>query len=219
MKRLGMGSFAALALLGVFAAGCQSPMHDENLKLHQQNRELQNQLSQSQAEMAARDARMRDMERQMNERPATAPAPVVAAPAPAPAPSGMSSLPSNIEVRQDIAAGTVTVNVPGDVLFDSGKAELNSSAKATLAKIANVLKREYPGKAIRVEGHTDSDPIVHSKWRNNTELSNVRAEAVANYLGSQGVKSEITTKGFGDTHPRGSDKQKNRRVEIVVVTR
>jgi outer membrane protein OmpA-like peptidoglycan-associated protein len=116
----------------------------------------------------------------------------------------------------------MTVNLPGDVLFDSGKATLKESAKATLNKVANALKRDYAGKPVRVEGHTDSDPIVKTKneWQDNLDLSLNRAAAVTRYLESQGVDPKhVATTGYGASKPKGQNKAGNRRVEIVVVVR
>jgi flagellar motor protein MotB len=155
--------------------------------------------------------------------------PVTQAPQPAaatqqivrPQPSAPPPQIEGTETTQDIAAGTVTVRVPGDVLFDPGQATIRSGAKTTLDKVAAALKSQYPGKQIRVEGHTDADPIRVSKWKSNQELSEARAAAVKQYLASKGVEaSSLTTHGFGADKPKSkTDKSLNRRVEIVVVTR
>ena len=84
-------------------------------------------------------------------------------------------------------AGRVTVRVPGDVLFSSGKVSLRSSAKKTLSQIAGVINREYPDNMIRIEGYTDRDPIKRSRWKDNLELSHQRAAEVHRYLQKQGV--------------------------------
>ena len=52
---------------------------------------------------------------------------------------------------------------PGDVLFAPGKADLKESAKATLNKIANAVKKDYGGKRLLVQGYTDRDPIARTK--------------------------------------------------------
>src|SRR5207247_7685919 len=54
--------------------------------------------------------------------------------------------------------GEVTASIQGDVLFDSGKTTLKPSAKKLLDSVASVLKTQYTGKNIRVEGFTDTDP-------------------------------------------------------------
>ena len=83
------------------------------------------------------------------------------------------------------------------------------------------MKKEYPGKQIRVEGHTDADPIRVSKWKSNQELSEARANAVRQYLAQKGVDANsLSIRGFGADKPKSqTDKALNRRVEIVVITR
>ncbi len=114
-------------------------------------------------------------------------------------------------------AGGIHVRVPGDVLFSPGKVTLRSEAKETLDQIIGVIKREYGGQVIRVEGYTDTDPIRKSKWKDNLELSLQRAAAVHRYLQSKGISADqMYAAGFGETRPRET-KAKSRRVEIVVV--
>ena len=113
--------------------------------------------------------------------------------------------------------GTVTVHVPGDVLFASGKTDLRSSAKSTLDEIAGVINNEYPSSIVRIEGYTDTDPIKRSKWRDNLDLSLQRAAAVHRYLQKRGISANrMYAAGFGETRQQSS-KSKSRRVEIVVV--
>jgi flagellar motor protein MotB len=98
---------------------------------------------------------------------------------------------------------------------------LKESSKASLDKVAAALKKQYPGKPVKVQGHTDADPIVHSKWSSNMELSKARADAVRSYLVAKGVDGgSVIAEGFGESKPKDPrEKSKNRRVEIVVVTR
>jgi outer membrane protein OmpA-like peptidoglycan-associated protein len=115
------------------------------------------------------------------------------------------------------AGGEVVVSAAGDVLFDSGKATLKSSAKSKLDKVAQVLKGQYSGHVIRVEGYTDSDPIKKSGWKTNERLSGERAMAVEEFLCSRGLsKDQIYYAGFGAAHPR-QNKKDSRRVEIVIL--
>lgn len=218
MKLLGLG-LASLTSL----AGCQNALHDDNLKLHAQNRELQDrvdaltgelgnrpdatQVAGLQAEIANRDAKIAELQSQL-----TKPAP------------GETAAPGieGIETSYDAKTGEMTVRVPGDVLFSSGVADLKPSSKGTLDKIAAALKKDYSGKPVRVEGHTDADPLVKTRaqWTDNRGLSLARAVAVSRYLEGKGVDPKlIETAGFGQYHPIGNDKSKNRRVEIVVVTK
>jgi outer membrane protein OmpA-like peptidoglycan-associated protein len=113
----------------------------------------------------------------------------------------------------------VVVEVAGDVLFDSGSANLKSSAKKTLDKVASVIKSRYGSNQIRVEGYTDSDPLVKTKgkWENNERLSGERALAVEQYLSTKGItKNQIYYAGFGAARPKNSKKE-SRRVEIVIL--
>ncbi len=117
----------------------------------------------------------------------------------------------------------IIVQVQGEVLFASGKAELTSTGRKTLEQLAPALLRE--GKGLRVEGHTDNDPIVHSKWKTNLRLSSERALSVAEYLIGAGMNAEnIGVAGYGEHRPidPGNDaaaKQANRRVEILILDR
>ncbi len=113
--------------------------------------------------------------------------------------------------------GNVVISVAGDVLFDSGRTTVKQGAKATLNKIARDLNGKYADNNVRIEGHTDSDPIRKSKWGSNEALSQARAEAVEQYLASQGVDSgRMSTVGKGSSSPKGT-KASSRRVEIVVL--
>ncbi len=116
---------------------------------------------------------------------------------------------------RDTARGLI-VNMP-DVLFDTGKADLKSSARERLAKVAGILIA-YPDIHVEIDGYTDSTGSLEF----NERLSQQRAESVRSYLASQGVNSaSITTQGFGPSQPIASNdtaagRQQNRRVELVV---
>ncbi|MEO0513044.1 MAG: OmpA family protein [Planctomycetota bacterium] len=113
--------------------------------------------------------------------------------------------------------GAISVNVEGDVLFASGSVELKSQAKQTLDQVAQVIEERYSDKLIRVEGHTDADPIRRSAWKTNERLSFERANAVEEYLSSRGLDSNaMYTAAFGPSEPKDS-KALSRRVEIVIL--
>jgi len=125
------------------------------------------------------------------------------------------------DVNVDAKAGTITVTLPEMILFDSGKAALKTSAKGNLDGIVSVLKDKYSGRLIDVVGHTDTDPIKKSSWKDNWELSSQRALSVLRQLNSTGIPDDrIRAIGCGSSRPvapnSGSGKAKNRRVEIVV---
>jgi len=227
MRTIRMGAVAAtIGLTLLAAAGCKSSMHDQNLGLHTQNRELQERNRQLEAErdarldpsaMAAKDAELAkkqqeiaDLQNQLRQ--------------PAPAQGGTAATDpgiAGIETSFNKNTGEMTVNLPGDVLFDAGRASLKDSAKGTLNKIVSAIKKEYAGKHVFVDGHTDPDPIARTKgmWQDNLDLSAERARAVAKYLTTQGLEQKnVDTRAFGSTQPKKS-KEASRRVEIVVATR
>jgi outer membrane protein OmpA-like peptidoglycan-associated protein len=216
-----IGYALAVAAVATGTLGCQNKVVKERDDLYVQNREQQAKID---AMQAAMDAQKQAPPAPVAPPPAAPTAPPPAAPAiPAivtPVPTAPPPTIEGAETTADVARGTVTVNIQGDVLFDAGKAELRAASKKTLDQVVSALTGQYKGKQIRVEGHTDSDPIRVSKWKSNQELSEARARAVRDYLASKGVEaSRLTTAGFGADKPKGQMKSKNRRVEIVVVTR
>ncbi len=211
---LGLG--AMLMAMGGCAGGRMSA---ERSAYHQENTELQEKLQRA---YAARDALAVEVESLrtqlagMSRRPAAMPQVVEVVRESEPAQANRFAGIGDIEVFEDRAAGTVTVRVPGDVLFASGKVDLRQAAKSTLEQVAGVLKSDYPDAAIRVEGYTDSDPIKRSPWKDNLELSLQRAAAVHRFLETQGVNSDqMYAAGFGPAKPQAT-KASSRRVEIVV---
>jgi outer membrane protein OmpA-like peptidoglycan-associated protein len=105
----------------------------------------------------------------------------------------------------------------GDVLFQTGKYELKPEARERLARVSGILLA-YSSLKVAIEGHTDSTGSDEF----NQRLSEQRAEAVRDYLVSQGVAaSAITARGFGSMQPVASNdtpegRQHNRRVELVL---
>lgn len=119
----------------------------------------------------------------------------------------------------------VRLTLDQSVLFSSGSAEVTRKGQETLKKMAAIIRSEYANRKIRVEGHTDSTPIVKTKsrWASNWELSSYRACAVLRgLLKENAVKSShVTAIGFADQRPVGDNQTKagrklNRRVEIIV---
>ena len=123
--------------------------------------------------------------------------------------------------------------VPSDILFTSGSYKLTAEGKNQLRMIANVIKdleSKIPSDVdwiIRVDGHTDKRPVIPGTraYKNNMQLSLLRATAVTNELVHDGVsRRRLVPSGFGDLHPveLGNDKasmQKNRRIELQLTNR
>lgn len=124
------------------------------------------------------------------------------------------------EVVQD--GDLVRIRLESSHLFNSGRAELKPDVNSTIDSIARALRSEYGGRLVGIEGHTDSDPITKSKWKNNHELSVARSVAVFEALKRRGIpESQLFVAGYGPNHPLAASsskqsKSQNRRVEIVV---
>ncbi len=126
---------------------------------------------------------------------------------------------NGVDVSRRGGNGEVVVNIAGDVLFNSGSAELRNDAKRSLDQIAGVIKSTYGGNEVRIEGYTDSDKLVKTKkkWGTNENLSSARALAVESYLVSKGVSNmRVYSAAFGPAKPKGTKKE-SRRVEIVIL--
>ncbi len=114
------------------------------------------------------------------------------------------------------------VVIQGDVLFSPGEATLKASAKEILNKIAEPL-RDAPEYYIRIDGHTDTDPIVSSRARwttgSNFELAAYRALSVLLHFEDQGINpARMFLCSFGEHRPKSSAKKsENRRVTISFI--
>lgn len=123
--------------------------------------------------------------------------------------------------------------VPSDVLFASGSYKLTPQGKKQLQLVSDVIKdfeEKIPSDInwiIRVDGHTDSKPVVPGTraYKNNMQLSLLRATAVVNELVRDGVeRKRLVPSGFGDMYPisSGTDSasmQQNRRIELQLTNK
>ena len=94
----------------------------------------------------------------------------------------------------------------------------------TLLDIARDIPADLPW-IMRVDGHTDSNPIHTAQFASNWELSSARALSVVHYLITQGVPPErLVAAGFGEFQPIDpSDDEigfrRNRRIELKLTSR
>jgi len=133
----------------------------------------------------------------------------------------LQTMPSIAGARRD--GDVIRVPLSSGQLFESGSARLRPGAAEIIVKAATELLRSYPQQIIGIEGHTDSDPVAGSQWRNNHELSTARAMAVYDVLVSRSAyrPNQLFVVGHGANHPIASNgsldgKELNRRVELVV---
>lgn len=106
-----------------------------------------------------------------------------------------------------------------DVRFQSAKYSITSNSYTYLNKLVKILKENKTIK-IHLKGHTDSDGRDDA----NFILSQKRAKSVAHYFIKQGIKKDrISYEGYGESRPirfgnASKDKQKNRRVELLIIS-
>jgi outer membrane protein OmpA-like peptidoglycan-associated protein len=195
----------AMGLLGAALGmtGCKNGLKNENASLTDEVASLRNQLADRNSALEQCEQEKRSREQQLAElRRGTG------------GTTGFEGIPG---VSGSMSAGEVTASVESDLLFDSGKTTLKSSAKKSLDAVAGVLNSTYGSATIRVAGHTDTDPIKHSGFKSNYHLGFERAWAVRDYLISKGVTSNrLSLASYGPDSPKGG-KPQSRRVEIVVV--
>ncbi len=139
------------------------------------------------------------------------------------------------QLKDDIARGGVSVHetpqgliitLDNQILFQSGRAELQSQGKHVLAQVADVLK-SVQGHEIQVQGHTDNVKIagaLKARFPSNWELSAARAAAVLRFLQDVGKidPALLVLQAYADQKPIGDNstpegRHQNRRVDIVLV--
>lgn len=125
-----------------------------------------------------------------------------------------------MDQKYDPMTGDITVTLPNAILFSSGKADLKAASISQLDQVVSVLRERYPSNEVDVVGHTDTDPIKKSKWKDNWQLGSERALSVVRYLQGKGIQANaLRSISCSQYRPIGSSKAQNRRVEIVVHTR
>jgi chemotaxis protein MotB len=138
----------------------------------------------------------------------------------------------NQQLQQQVAAdqqqisrlqGAIKYTVNSDLLFAPGSWQMRPQGQKIIADFAKKLAPTQQNH-LMVSGYTDNAPIGPALARegvtSNQELSQKRADAVKQYLISQGVKPDlVSTQGFGDASPvapndTAQGRAQNRRVEL-----
>lgn len=124
---------------------------------------------------------------------------------------------SGVGVQKDPNTGAINLIMPSNITFATAQSTILPNFYDTLNSVAKTLK-EFDKTTITVAGHTDNV----GKDDYNQKLSQSRADAVAQYLSSQGVAgNRINSVGFGKTKPIADNssevgRAQNRRVEITI---
>jgi OmpA-OmpF porin, OOP family len=122
---------------------------------------------------------------------------------------------TEIELLPNAVGTTIRLD---KLIFEQGKADITQDSYQELNKLLGMLQ-ESPSMRIRLEGHTD----YRGNEQQNMKLSQLRVEAVRDYLNSKGInKRRIETKAFGGSKPvvRSDDPETqrlNRRVEVRIL--
>lgn len=121
--------------------------------------------------------------------------------------------------------------IQSEILFDSGSAEINPSGVGQLRKITDAVREiaaEIPSDipwVIRVDGHTDANPIHTAQFPSNWYLSSARAIAVVDFMVKEGVvPNHLVAAGFGEYQPLDPGTspaalKRNRRIEFKLTER
>ena len=130
---------------------------------------------------------------------------------------------NNLESTVDIAENEkgIVLQLKDNILFESGQADLKSGSDEILDKI-NTLISTMPNSVV-IEGHTDNVPIRNEKFKDNWDLSSMRATNVLRYFTE--IKHQDPTKfrasGYGEYKPKvdnstDENRAQNRRVNILI---
>lgn len=232
-------SAAALFVgLGLAASGCASSDADWRERYLEKERDagvVSSQLTEERnahatavAQLEEAKARISDLEKE-NQVLKSRPAEAALAPAPAPVSDGavsetLARLQKDGMDAHETADGNIAIVLPADITFSPGSKELSGAGKKALDQVAKELDGQFAGTTIRVEGHTDADPIRKSKFTDNFELGAERSLSVVRYLVQHHkvAAERLVAASRGETMPVADNKTdkgkaRNRRVEVVVV--
>jgi chemotaxis protein MotB len=138
---------------------------------------------------------------------------------------------TKLGLKVTVRKNRMVIQLPGDVLFDTGRETLKKEGEKILGQVAQVIREdaELKKRSYQVAGHTDSDKLVGGKFKDNWGLSVMRAREVLAFLvgpqdkGGGGLDPERwSASGYGETDPvklndTPENKQANRRCELVVL--
>jgi chemotaxis protein MotB len=140
---------------------------------------------------------------------------------------------TNLGLKVAVRHNKMIIELPGDVLFDSGRETLKKQGEEILQKVADIVRRDsgLSTRDFQVAGHTDNQAYGAGPFKDNWGLSVMRAREVLAFLirpegdkkGGGGLDPQHwSASGYGDTDPIQSNdspegRQANRRCELVVL--
>jgi chemotaxis protein MotB len=129
---------------------------------------------------------------------------------------------ANHEMVLDVTPEGFVISLKELGFFNSGESELLPGAGAKIVKIAKILSK--PGLEIRVNGHSDDQPIHNAQFASNWELSTARAMSVLRLLVNDGGfdPTRVSAAGFGQYRPVADNstpdgRRMNRRIDLIVL--
>lgn len=138
---------------------------------------------------------------------------------------------SKLGLKVTVRKNRMVIQLPGDVLFDTGRAKLRTKGQEILLQVAAVVRNdaELRKRHFQVAGHTDNTPLRAGVYRDNWGLSVMRAREVLVFLITPEDKdgggldpNRWSASGYGETDPVAANdtpenRQINRRCELVVI--
>lgn len=223
-------------VLGMGVTGCASSgaeWRDRYLEVERDNQDLKGQLSDERSARATAVSQMEEAQARigtldMENETLRSQAAVAPAATSTPAGSGVADAIRDLQSRgltaHETADGNIAIVLPSDINFSAGSRELTAAGRKALDEVARQLSGQFSGRTVRVEGHTDADPIRKSKFDDNWQLGSERARSVLQYLvDKHAVPGErLVMASRGSMQPVADNKSdagkaRNRRVEIVVL--
>jgi chemotaxis protein MotB len=125
------------------------------------------------------------------------------------------------QIQLTLFEGKISLQIRGQVIFPSGKAQLNPAALPILDDIIDIVDA-YAEYKVNIKGHTDNIPISTPEFPSNWELSSIRATKVLKHMIKGGIDpSRLTATGYGSLLPlvannSSENRSRNRRVEFVL---
>lgn len=137
---------------------------------------------------------------------------------------------TQLGLKVSVRNNRMVIQMPGDVLFDSGQDKLKKEGKEIVLQVAQVIRddKDLSARHFQVAGHTDSKPLQGGRFQDNWGLSAMRARSVLKLMtdsaedGGGGLNpNHLSAAGYGETDPVATNdtddgRKLNRRVELVV---